>query len=81
METPSSSQCGRPAGRVTERAAEVQAARGVPFGVKAEGGRVCSLSMRGDALGWGRDKELLTVTGDGTWRGGKEWGRGFLPCT
>lgn len=70
MRTPSSSHCDRRAGRVTERATEAQAARGVPFSMKTEGGCVRSLFTQGDALRG--DKELLAAAGDGTWRGGKE---------
>lgn len=60
--TPPSSPCGRRAERVAERAAEVQAARGVPFGMKTEGRRARSPStpetLRGGqgaaSSDWGR---------------------------
>lgn len=58
--TPPSSPCGRRAEHVAKRAAEVQAVRGVPFGMKTEGGRARSPSTPGDAQGragscdWGR---------------------------
>lgn len=71
--TPPSSPCGRRAERVAGRAAEVQAARGVPFGMKTEGGRARSPSTpetlkggQGAATGGGRD--LARREGVGTGR-------------
>lgn len=68
--TPPSSQRDRRAERVAGRATEVQAARGVRFGVKTKGG--------GETLAQGGrmedDRELLAATGGGAWRGGEAWG-------
>lgn len=68
--TPPSSPCGRRAEHVAERAAEVQAARGVPFGMKTEGGRARSPSTP-ETLRGGQGAAQGRAVAGGTWRGGK----------